>query len=363
MIIDERHIRFFKAAQVVCSKSSVNKVAGIMYNGQSMYVANDNVQLIYTSDEPKCESMYLPIKAIEYISSFEKGSRVNFDKDGNTCKINCGRSNTKFALLTPEALPTIGEAKIDNVKEIQLPPKSISILKKVNTAPTNKVNKPMARGIKITSDSSNIVAFGTDGTKLAYAIIAKNIIQNVNVNLDKDILSLILSSGLFDNGAKIISADNNRKLLLVSNDNIKLIVPQNDFTALDAKSLINTVDKTQKSLELSKTKLLSICRRADMLNEKRNKLSTVAKMTIAKEEMMIQLRGAITSYSDIIQIKNYRYDEDVEIGIDINMLITALQCMNSDRVLIHYGGSLSAYYLTDGVMYYLLMPVRIGNIS
>ena len=38
------------------------------------------------------------------------------------------------------------------------------------SAPTNKSGKPAAQGISIRTENDNVVAYGTDGTKMAYAM-------------------------------------------------------------------------------------------------------------------------------------------------------------------------------------------------
>ena len=229
MVIDTKIMRFMKAAKVICSKNTVNKITGIAYNNQMIVATNCNAQLTYTSDEDRKDTIYLPVKAIDYIMSFGKGSKIDFKVEGRVCKISSGRSHTQFALLTEDALLSMGRIETDNIKPIRLSPEAIALLKNVNTAPTNKSGKPAAQGISIRTENDNVVAYGTDGTKMAYAILAEDTIQNIDINLHKDTLSLILSTSLFDEGADIVSADNNRKLVLTSIDGIRLIVSQYDY--------------------------------------------------------------------------------------------------------------------------------------
>lgn len=204
------------------------------------------------------------------------------------------------------------------------------------------------------------MAYGTDGTKMAYAILAEDTIQNIDINLHKDTLSLILSTSLFDEGADIVSADNNRKLVLTSIDGIRLIVSQYDYNGLDAKSIINTIDKSNKKISLNKNDLFNICKRADLLGDKKT-IYEIARMQISKDTLTIKWRGATSSLSEYIPIKNYSSGDDIEIGVNINLLAIALSCMNTDIIEIHHGNSLSAYYLTDGKIDYMIMPVRLGN--
>lgn len=362
MVIDTKIMRFMKAAKVICSRNTVNKVTGIAYNNQMIAATNCNAQLTYTSDEDKEDTIYLPIKAIDYIMSFGKGSKIDFKVEGRVCKISSGRSHTQFALLTEDALPSmgLGRIEIDNIKPIRLSSEAISLLKNVNTAPTSKCGKPAAQGISIRTENDNVVSYGTDGTKMAYAILAEDTIQNIDINLHKDTLSLILSTSLFDEGADIVSADNNRKLVLTSMDGIRLIVSQYDYNGLDAKSIINTIDKSNKKISLNKNDLLSICKRADLLGDKKT-MYEIARMQISKDTLTIKWRGATTSLSEYIPIKNYSSGDDIEIGVNINLLAIALSCMNKDIIEIHHGNSLSAYYLTDGKIDYMIMPVRLGN--
>lgn len=360
MVIDTKIMRFMKAAKVICSKNTVNKVTGVAYNNQMIAATNCNAQLTYTSDEDRKDTIYLPVKAIDYIMSFGKGSKIDFKVEGRVCKISSGRSHTQFALLTEDALPSMGRIEIDNIKPIRLSAEAISLLKNVNTAPTNKSGKPAAQGISIRTENDNVVAYGTDGTKMAYAILAEDTIQNIDINLHKDTLSLILSTSLFDEGVDIVSADNNRKLVLTSIDGIRLIVSQYDYNGLDAKSIINTIDKSNKKISLNKNDLFNICKRADLLGDKKT-IYEIARMQISKDTLTIKWRGATSSLSEYIPIKNYSSGDDIEIGVNINLLATALSCMNTDIIEIHHGNSLSAYYLTDGKIDYMIMPVRLGN--
>ena len=50
MVIDTKIMRFMKAAKVICSKNTVNKITGIAYNNQMIVATNCNAQLTYTSD-------------------------------------------------------------------------------------------------------------------------------------------------------------------------------------------------------------------------------------------------------------------------------------------------------------------------
>ena len=78
MVIDTKIMRFMKAAKVICSKNTVNKITGIAYNNQMIVATNCNAQLTYTSDEYRKDTIYLPVKAIDYIMSFGKGSKIDF---------------------------------------------------------------------------------------------------------------------------------------------------------------------------------------------------------------------------------------------------------------------------------------------
>ena len=78
MVIDTKIMRFMKAAKVICSKNTVNKITGIAYNNQMIVATNCNAQLTYTSDEDRKDTIYLPVKAIDYIMSFGKGSKIDF---------------------------------------------------------------------------------------------------------------------------------------------------------------------------------------------------------------------------------------------------------------------------------------------
>ena len=53
MVIDTKIMRFMKAAKVICSKNTVNKITGIAYNNQMIVATNCNAQLTYTSDEDR----------------------------------------------------------------------------------------------------------------------------------------------------------------------------------------------------------------------------------------------------------------------------------------------------------------------
>lgn len=43
MVIDTKIMRFMKAAKVICSKNTVNKITGIAYNNQMIVATNCNV--------------------------------------------------------------------------------------------------------------------------------------------------------------------------------------------------------------------------------------------------------------------------------------------------------------------------------
>ena len=88
MVIDTKIMRFMKAAKVICSKNTVNKITGIAYNNQMIAATNCNAQLTYTSDEDRKDTIYLPVKAIDYIMSFGKGSKIDFKVEGRVCKIS-----------------------------------------------------------------------------------------------------------------------------------------------------------------------------------------------------------------------------------------------------------------------------------
>ena len=76
MVIDTKIMRFMKAAKVICSKNTVNKITGIAYNNQMIVATNCNAQLTYTSDEDRKDTIYLPVKAIDYIMSLAKAVKL-----------------------------------------------------------------------------------------------------------------------------------------------------------------------------------------------------------------------------------------------------------------------------------------------
>ena len=51
MVIDTKIMRFMKAAKVICSKNTVNKVTGVAYNNQMIAATNCYAEVTYTSDE------------------------------------------------------------------------------------------------------------------------------------------------------------------------------------------------------------------------------------------------------------------------------------------------------------------------
>ena len=47
------------------------------------------------------------------------------------------------------------------------------------------------------------------------------------------------------------------------------------------------------------------------------------------------------------------------IGINTNMMLVALSSYKDDKLKLRHGGALSAYYITNEKIKYLLMPVRL----
>lgn len=344
-------MQFFKIAKTVCGKQST--LGGVIFNGNEMIAVDDRFQIRLKTDETIPDNFILPIRAIEYMSSFGVGAKVDYVVKDQQCTIKSGRSHTKFALLLSQEIPELATYAEDNV--IQCNKDAVNALKIANTAPVTSNDRAILQSVTLKVVDDKVVAVGTDSYKLAYVPIADaGSNRDFNAKIRKDMLSLVLSSGLFNDGDfKIALSENKRKLLFI-NDNTTVICPQMEYSDIDEQSMFALADKANKHFEFNKDEMLLTFKRALLLGERSTSI-----MTVTQTGINIKLRNGVSDFEESLPVNGNNDGEPIVLGVNTDMLIAILSCFSENELTFHHGGSKCVYYISDGNIKYLMTPVRI----
>lgn len=358
MIIDKKTIDFFKTAKTVCDVKTA-EVNGVFYNGEKFIAASRQFQVVFFTGEPKTTPIVLPIIALDYISAFPKGSRVDFELENDKIvKVKCGRSRASFPLLT-YSLPKT--AKEDVSTEIELNTSVIKALKIACSAADSNTNvSPKMQGVVIKKVDSELVAFSTNGIRLSYVRLS-DCDKEFHAKVQKDMLSKVISSGLFSEEETFTMSisDDSRKLIFKTSQTY-IVCPMFDFSEIEAKSFIEKVKSSSKTISFEKEAIISLLRRASILAK-----NSVLVLTIKGRNAEIKINESTSEFCDSIDIEGSSQENEISIGFAIGLLFEAVNNIEADTIRMVFSGSNSPVYFTDEEekTRCLVMPMRINSIS
>lgn len=357
MVITKEMLQFFKTAKTVCSKGGANRLEGIIINDKEMIVVNDQFQVRYTCEASLFSdgaTVALPLKAAEYIASFGKGAKFSWEVEGKNCVIKCGRSHSKFPTLNIDKVPKLATA---SDKTIKCNPEALELLKVACSAAEISSTRPITQGVCFNDDKKgNIVAFATDGFKLAYVPFAESS-MDFDVKIRKDMLLLAIGTGLLDGEFRVTISEDNRKVLF-SNENTTIVCPQIDYTEMNVNDCFAMVDKAGKEFIFDRNEIIQTFKRASLIA---NTNTTIMGVDGKESSVCIKLKDSTADFSETVPVENCSDGEEpLNIGINTNMMLVALSSFKDDKLKLRHGGALSAYYITNEKIKYLLMPVRLA---
>ncbi len=307
-------------------------------------------------------SITLPAKKLSDIVSRlpEKPVVFNIDLNSNIASINCGSSKFELVGISANEFPNVIDktALCDKESfEIEVKP-FVKGIKHTVYAAANYENRNIISGVYCSIDGEKLEMAATDGNRLTRII---EIIKN-DENKTK---SFVIPSRTLQELLRIVSLINDTVLEIYA-DNSRIIVKTNSVILSSRllegeyppyKQLIPT--SCAKEAIIDREELINSLERVSvMVNERTN----IIKFTFDKNNLTLKADTPETGASEDVIAIEFSDNEELVIAFNYKYVLDSLKIMESNKVKIGLGGSLSAtIFKPDSEEDYLclIMPIQI----
>lgn len=307
-------------------------------------------------------SITLPAKKLNEIISKLPDQPINFslDTETNKTEIKCG--NSKFDLLgiASTEFPNVVENELisdsaDSI-DIEITPFLKAIKQTVFAAAVYDSNNVLS-GVYCNISDNKLEMAATDGNRLSRAI------ENINNEDNKD-YSVVIPSKTLNELSKLITGSSEDKLsIVVKNGQIAFRLKDRYLTS---RLLDGQYPKYQQLIPQSSEKKAVIDREAFVASLDRasvmvNERTSIVKFTF--DDNKVLLKSDTPDFGDSMELLEAEFtDDELIIAFNYKYVLEALKIMESEKVRVELGGSLSATMFkpeSEDDYLCLIMPVQI----
>lgn len=351
MIISKELKNFLKKAISLLSSSKQSIIEGVVIDRRNGTVTASNgfVQMVYnTEDYKKDECFIIPIKAMQFLLSFDDGKTVELDYDetNKIVTIKCGKSRSKFPLLDLSAYPFMDV----NVSEWEsIDTNTIELLIQTSINADIRAAVLAARSISIVDYENKTYCYSCDGRCLTTAEIAVSN-KYVGINIPVNITPFISE---FRNGENIQMGitQNGRKFVLKKNDML-MTACLLDGSRMNLIPQLKLAQQNANVCKVNKKELLSVLQRASIVSDNKRII-----LTFAENGIHIRLHDTVVEFEDSVNVLQSQFREEKEVCLYVNQLIEQLSCQE-DEVTIYSKDKLNPIVITGNGISSLIMPIK-----